>query len=553
MKSMLPIRLKPGGQSPPGRPVGIYSTCSPTRRNLGNNDPNGRRWWPVLLMVVACSLSLLTPLKLAAFTIVQVQNNGGCRPQEFSGTVFVLEAYSDDGSVAPIFANDFVDITGPDAASGALTVDKFKVGEGALRTEYPLAGNEIVRMPVRGKGNSKSKDELLKPLAVTDLDKSTSVGDPATLEAIGTALINPSPIGGKLPPFMGASALVRIAGGHSAAKSVDPAIIPIGSYNDYNPSVTNVSISVDRFGSIGIFDAAFNDTQDTNSPVWSLSIDCTNATTSPNVLQVTFNNDPNRLLIVDSNNPYASYATLTSEIASAIIAQFTLASNTLSADSLTIFTNGTYLVTQPDTYASDSIDAAATEAPAPPAASPMIVTRTAGLSVKIALPDIATNWSDVAGYPVELTAINFTSTNGQPVYPLNLQTNLDGSYVISGTAFLGYVNVANVNDQLSYTITDSLGGTTTGLIDIVVSTSPLFGQITGIINPGGQSVRLNFAGDPGYTYNVQRSTDLINWTTIATITAPAAGPFTCTDTFGNLGGIAPASAYYRLSWNPLNP
>jgi len=186
----------------------------------------------------------------------------------------------------------------------------------------------------------------------------------------------------------------------------------------------------------------------------------------------------------------------------------------------------------------------------PPETIPMVVPRTAGLTVKVALPDIATNWSTLPGYPVELTAINFTSTNGQPVYPINLQTNEDGSYVIGGSSFLGYVNPANVNDQISYTITDSLGGTTAGLINIVVSTSPLFGQITGIVSPGGQSVTLNFAGYPGYRYSIQRSTDLLNWTTIGTVTAPPSGPFTYTDNFGDLGGNAPVAAYYRLEWIP---
>ena len=188
--------------------------------------------------------------------------------------------------------------------------------------------------------------------------------------------------------------------------------------------------------------------------------------------------------------------------------------------------------------------------PQPPAASSMTVPRTAGLTLKIALSDIATNWSDIRGYPVELTAINLVSTNGQTVYPLNLQTNPDGSYVITNTAFLGYVNSADVNDQISYTITDGLGGTSTGLINIVVSTSPLFGQITGIVNPGGKSVTLNFAGYPGYTYALQRSIDLVKWSTIANLTAPPAGPFTFTDTFGDLGGMPPPAAYYRLSWNP---
>jgi hypothetical protein len=186
----------------------------------------------------------------------------------------------------------------------------------------------------------------------------------------------------------------------------------------------------------------------------------------------------------------------------------------------------------------------------PPLAAPMTVTRIAGATVLIALSDLATNWSDPYGYPVSLIGVNLTSTNGQHVYPLNLTTNRDGSYVIANTAFLGYLNPANVNDQISYTISDGQGDTNESVINLVVSTSPQFGQTTGIVNPGGQAVTLHFAGQPGYSYSVQRSTNLTTWVTIWTTNAPPAGPFQYTDTFSDLGGQIPPAAYYRLTWNP---
>jgi hypothetical protein len=180
----------------------------------------------------------------------------------------------------------------------------------------------------------------------------------------------------------------------------------------------------------------------------------------------------------------------------------------------------------------------------------MIVPRIAGLTVKISLADVATNWTDSAGYPVELTAVHFTSTNGLRVYALNLTTNADGSYVITSTAYLGYVNAAKVNDQISYTITDNAGVTATGLINLVVASSPLFGQATSVANSGGGPTTLNFYGFPGYSYSVQRSTDLASWTTIWTTNAPPGGPFVYIDTYGDLGGAPPSAAYYRLAWNP---
>ncbi len=61
----------------------------------------------------------------------------------------------------------------------------------------------------------------------------------------------------------------------------------------------------------------------------------------------------------------------------------------------------------------------------------------------------------------------------------------------------------------------------------------------------GKSASMSFSGIPGSQYDVQRSTDLVTWTTITTtpITAPTGGTFTYTDSFV---GTAPIAAYYRL-------
>ncbi len=186
----------------------------------------------------------------------------------------------------------------------------------------------------------------------------------------------------------------------------------------------------------------------------------------------------------------------------------------------------------------------------PPVANPLTVTRSAGLTLKIALADLATNWTDPYGIPVKLIAITPVSTNGATVFPLNLTTNQDGSYVLSPYAFLGYAGTNNINDQLSYTISDGGGDTNIGYINIVVSTSPLFGQISGQLNPNGSALTLNFTGQPGYPYSVQRSTNLTSWVTIWTTNAPAGSQFNYTDNYSDLGGIAPSAAYYRLAWVP---
>jgi autotransporter-associated beta strand protein len=170
----------------------------------------------------------------------------------------------------------------------------------------------------------------------------------------------------------------------------------------------------------------------------------------------------------------------------------------------------------------------------PPLATPTTVTRNAGISMlKIALGDLATNWSDADGDAVSLVGVGI-STNG-----VMLSTN---------GGFLIYNNANNVNDQFSYTIADTQGAMTNGLVNIIVNQT-ITGQVQSFSVISG-SPRLAFAGIPGYGYSVQRSTNLPVWVTIWTTNAPNNGVFNFTDNFSDLGGVPPSSAYYRLNWQP---
>ncbi len=187
----------------------------------------------------------------------------------------------------------------------------------------------------------------------------------------------------------------------------------------------------------------------------------------------------------------------------------------------------------------------------PPTASVMTVTCTETLSLLVALSNLATNWSDVDGDTVELTGINLTTTNGVTLYPVNLTTNLDGSYVITNIAYFYYANPTNaMNDQFSYSIEDGQGGTNIGYVNIVISTNAVTGQSINISATGGGPATVNFAGIIGFSYSVQRSTNLVDWVTIWTTNTPAGGLFNYTDSYGDLGGNTPSAAYYRLAWIP---
>src|SRR5205823_11102583 len=92
-----------------------------------------------------------------------------------------------------------------------------------------------------------------------------------------------------------------------------------------------------------------------------------------------------------------------------------------------------------------------------PQAAVMTVARTAGFSLHIALSDVATNWSDADGDTVTLASVNLVTTNG-----VNLTTN---------SMFIFYTNSSNVNDQISYSISDGFGGTNIGYINVVITNS----------------------------------------------------------------------------------
>ena len=161
-------------------------------------------------------------------------------------------------------------------------------------------------------------------------------------------------------------------------------------------------------------------------------------------------------------------------------------------------------------------------------------TRAKGIGFKIRISDLLTNVASVpiAGDTFALAAVG-ASTNGA-----TLTTNSTYLFFTPGTGAS-----SNSNESFTYSVSDARGGSATGLINVNVI-SAVGGPQT--ITVSGSTATVNFAGIPGYTYAVQRSTNLLAWVTLLTTNAPAAGLFDFTDDFGDLGG-PPASAYYRTA------
>jgi hypothetical protein len=145
---------------------------------------------------------------------------------------------------------------------------------------------------------------------------------------------------------------------------------------------------------------------------------------------------------------------------------------------------------------------------------------------------LATYWSDADGDSLALAG-GISSTNGATV-------SYDSDYVY-------YSNPNNVADQINYGVSDGLS-TNYGVINITVNTDTSVGGGQAVTITGN-SATVTFAGIPTYQYEIQRSTNLLDWVTLMTTNAPSNGVFQYTDNFSDLGYVAPSAAYYRTA-NP---
>ena len=221
----------------------------------------------------------------------------------------------------------------------------------------------------------------------------------------------------------------------------------------------------------------------------------------------------------------------------------TLSSGSAASPSLSTLPRGTNTITA--IYTGDANYTAATNSlnqvvtNHPPVVNTMTISRTAGLGFKFSLTELATNWSDVDGDTVTLSHLTATSSNG-----VVLVTN--GNFII-------YTNTSNVSDQITYSVSDGHGGTNSGAVN-VTTTAFVTGSQSAQMFFSSNTANLKMQGIPGYTYAIQRNTNLLTglgWVSILTNTAASSnGVMNATDAFSDLGHVAPASAYYRLLWHP---
>lgn len=167
-----------------------------------------------------------------------------------------------------------------------------------------------------------------------------------------------------------------------------------------------------------------------------------------------------------------------------------------------------------------------------PVANPMTVTNNPPTVLEVPIASLTSNDTDPDGDTITLTGIKLTSTNG-----ITLVTNSTSIF---------YSNYVIVVDRFDYTISDGRGGSATGSVHIAASPR---GWFAGFASANGDSFTLNLRGRPGWTYYLERSTNLPLWTTVWTNTAPASGLFDYTDNFDDLLE-PPPNAFYRLRASP---
>ena len=180
------------------------------------------------------------------------------------------------------------------------------------------------------------------------------------------------------------------------------------------------------------------------------------------------------------------------------------------------------------------------------------------LSTNYALSFVGTNLTITASN-LTITASNLTKYNGQTVTFAG--TEFSTTPLVSGDSVTGVTlsstGAAGTAAVGTYGIVPNAAtGTGLGNYNINYANGTLTVLALGTNTLGtltvGLPTTLTAQGIPGYTYIMQRATDLTTgtWVNVSTNTAASDGSITASDAFGDLGGMPSAQAFYRLSWQP---
>jgi hypothetical protein len=156
-------------------------------------------------------------------------------------------------------------------------------------------------------------------------------------------------------------------------------------------------------------------------------------------------------------------------------------------------------------------------------------------------PTVTTNAPPTLDLMINIANL-LSSWTGSGLSVQSVVTNsAQGGTVSFDATYIYYIPPVNSisSDTISYTVVNGSSCATTASISLTFIPQ---GGIAQSITLSGGYPTINFAGIPGLGYDVEVSTNLENWTTLETITAPSDGVFSYTDDDPPEG----AAAYYRL-------
>jgi hypothetical protein len=145
----------------------------------------------------------------------------------------------------------------------------------------------------------------------------------------------------------------------------------------------------------------------------------------------------------------------------------------------------------------------------PPVTSNSVITAAQGATIQFPFSRVLTNGYDMDGDTLTIGDFSDLSANGGWVTTNNLTFTYAPPKGLTG------------QDRFAYIVADGRGGECVGIV--IINFMPT--NSLKINMPAGQSTgaQLTMAGIPNQVYQIQASTNLVNWTTLNTVTADPAG------------------------------
>ena len=156
-------------------------------------------------------------------------------------------------------------------------------------------------------------------------------------------------------------------------------------------------------------------------------------------------------------------------------------------------------------------------------------------------------WGTVMRIPISTVLTNYTSDpDGDPTALLGLGASTNGTPITTNASYIFFTPTNNLSESFTFTVCDVRsyrpGDTVrTATNWITISVTNAIGSVVSVASSGGAIV-LQFAGVPGYAYDVERTTNFdSSWTVVLTTNAPPHGLWIYTDS-----NPPQPAAFYRL-------